>query len=229
MASACTNISATIPPLLSSFASQNPHLVGINDIGQIIGVVSVSAEPFINAFNHSTPSIPESVFLSLGLDTPSESRSIFPPGSNSALYAHSKDFPTTPASFLIGYSLPESIQASEETVRELQVLFKGVLVELVQTIEAVSVAEGETPGKSPGLGSESSSVSAVAGPSPSPTSQTQSPQKSVVPALLYPNYAFADTPLDAMYGSSNVRRMKRLVKKVDPKGVMKLTGGFLFQ
>ncbi|TDL26136.1 FAD-binding domain-containing protein [Rickenella mellea] len=46
--------------------------------------------------------------------------------------------------------------------------------------------------------------------------------------LLYPNYALADTPLELMYGK-NVERLAEIAKKFDPKGVMRLTGGFKFQ
>ncbi|TDL24025.1 FAD-binding domain-containing protein [Rickenella mellea] len=45
--------------------------------------------------------------------------------------------------------------------------------------------------------------------------------------LLYPNYALADTPLNLMYGD-NVARLNNIAKKVDPHGVMKLSGGFKF-
>lgn len=45
--------------------------------------------------------------------------------------------------------------------------------------------------------------------------------------LLYPNYALAGTPLELMYGE-NVGRLQELAKKVDPKGIMKLAGGFKF-
>ncbi|TDL17542.1 FAD-binding domain-containing protein [Rickenella mellea] len=45
--------------------------------------------------------------------------------------------------------------------------------------------------------------------------------------LLYPNYALFDTPLELMYGS-NVARLKAIARKVDPKGIMRLTGGFKF-
>lgn len=46
-------------------------------------------------------------------------------------------------------------------------------------------------------------------------------------APLYPNYALHDTPLNKMYGG-NVARLRKLKKKVDPKNVMGLAGGFKF-
>ncbi|KAN0100246.1 hypothetical protein V8E55_000230 [Tylopilus felleus] len=44
---------------------------------------------------------------------------------------------------------------------------------------------------------------------------------------LYGNYALADTPLEAMYGT-NVKRLTSIKKKVDPQNVMGLAGGFKF-
>ncbi|KZV98072.1 FAD-binding domain-containing protein [Exidia glandulosa HHB12029] len=45
----------------------------------------------------------------------------------------------------------------------------------------------------------------------------------------YPNYAIYDTPLTDMYGASGPARLKRIAQRVDPKGVMKLAGGFKLQ
>ncbi|TDL24026.1 FAD-binding domain-containing protein [Rickenella mellea] len=45
--------------------------------------------------------------------------------------------------------------------------------------------------------------------------------------LLYPNYASADTPLESMYGE-NLPRLHEIAKKVDPRSVMRLAGGFKF-
>jgi len=46
--------------------------------------------------------------------------------------------------------------------------------------------------------------------------------------LLYPNYALADTPLELVYGQ-NIAQLRKLARKFDPQGVMKLTGGFKLQ
>jgi hypothetical protein len=46
-------------------------------------------------------------------------------------------------------------------------------------------------------------------------------------ALLYPNYANLDTPMERLYGK-NLPRLKSIAKKWDPNGMRKLTGGFLF-
>ncbi|KAK0224251.1 hypothetical protein IW262DRAFT_882938 [Armillaria fumosa] len=43
---------------------------------------------------------------------------------------------------------------------------------------------------------------------------------------VYPNYAIYDTPVVDMYGEEGVKRMEATRKKVDPHGVMLLTGGF---
>lgn len=249
MADACTNISATIPALLSAFAAQpqNARLAGLDEetLKGVVGLVSVSAEPFINAFAHAGVEIGEGVFRKAGLDLGSDgangeglarrsngnsnttmtSLPVYPdpyPGSNTALYAHSSQHPTTPASLLVAYSLPDAIQASEESVRALQEgVFKGLIAKVTSAVVKVAVEEGESVG---GVvpGGLSVSVSTNGGAS-------GSGGVDKVPPLLYPNYAFEDTPLEAMYGPTNVRRMRRLVRIVDPKGVMKLTGGFLFQ
>ncbi|KAF9038024.1 FAD-binding domain-containing protein [Panaeolus papilionaceus] len=52
-------------------------------------------------------------------------------------------------------------------------------------------------------------------------------QGQVIPrdAPSYPNYAIYDTPLEQLFGA-NVPRLKKLKKKVDPKNVMGLAGGF---
>ncbi|KAK0199350.1 FAD-binding domain-containing protein [Desarmillaria ectypa] len=42
----------------------------------------------------------------------------------------------------------------------------------------------------------------------------------------YPNYAIYDTPVVDMYGEEGVKRMEATRERVDPKGVMLLTGGF---
>ena len=47
-------------------------------------------------------------------------------------------------------------------------------------------------------------------------------------AVLYPNYALIDTPLELLYGS-NVQRLRDLAAKYDPIGLMSgFTGGFHF-
>jgi len=46
-------------------------------------------------------------------------------------------------------------------------------------------------------------------------------------ALLYPNYAIYDTPLEAIYGS-HLPRLRSLQSKVDPQNVMALAGGWKF-
>ncbi|KAG7445406.1 FAD-binding domain-containing protein [Guyanagaster necrorhizus] len=52
-------------------------------------------------------------------------------------------------------------------------------------------------------------------------------QKLGVPgAPRYPNYAIAGTPVKDMYGEEGVRRMEATRERVDPRGVMRLTGGF---
>jgi FAD/FMN-containing dehydrogenase len=43
----------------------------------------------------------------------------------------------------------------------------------------------------------------------------------------YPNYATYDTPLKEMYGD-NVKGLRKLKERVDPKNVMGLAGGFRF-
>lgn len=45
--------------------------------------------------------------------------------------------------------------------------------------------------------------------------------------ILYSNYALGDTPLKLLFGS-NLSSLKKIAKKYDPKGLMKLTGGFHF-
>ena len=45
--------------------------------------------------------------------------------------------------------------------------------------------------------------------------------------ILYPNYALGDTPLGLLYGE-NLGRLRRVKEKFDPRGVMKLSGGFQF-
>lgn len=42
--------------------------------------------------------------------------------------------------------------------------------------------------------------------------------------ILYPNYALGDTPLKLMYGS-NIEKLRKVAKKFDPRGVMRLCGG----
>ncbi|KAI0291490.1 FAD-binding domain-containing protein [Multifurca ochricompacta] len=51
--------------------------------------------------------------------------------------------------------------------------------------------------------------------------------QNVTNAVVYPNYALFDTPLEAMYGN-NVDRLRRLRRVIDPGNVMNLTGGFRF-
>jgi Berberine and berberine like len=46
-------------------------------------------------------------------------------------------------------------------------------------------------------------------------------------AAIYPNEALIGTPLEDIYGA-NVPRLREIRKKVDPKDVMGLTGGFKF-
>ncbi len=46
-------------------------------------------------------------------------------------------------------------------------------------------------------------------------------------AVVYPNYALFDTPLEDMYGQ-NVARLRALRRAVDPEDVMGLAGGFKF-
>ncbi|KAK0184492.1 FAD dependent oxidoreductase [Armillaria mellea] len=43
---------------------------------------------------------------------------------------------------------------------------------------------------------------------------------------IYPNYAIYDTPVVDMYGEEGVKRMEATRERVDPSGVMLLTGGF---
>ncbi|SJL13201.1 related to 6-hydroxy-D-nicotine oxidase [Armillaria ostoyae] len=43
---------------------------------------------------------------------------------------------------------------------------------------------------------------------------------------VYPNYAIYDTPVVDMYGEEGVKRMEATRERVDPYGVMLLTGGF---
>ncbi|KAG9313985.1 hypothetical protein JVU11DRAFT_4761 [Chiua virens] len=45
---------------------------------------------------------------------------------------------------------------------------------------------------------------------------------------LYGNYAFGDTPLEAIYGKANVKRLRNIKKQVDPENVMGLAGGFKY-
>ncbi len=42
----------------------------------------------------------------------------------------------------------------------------------------------------------------------------------------YPNYAIFDTPVVDMYGEEGLKRMATTRERVDPDGVMQLTGGF---
>lgn len=51
--------------------------------------------------------------------------------------------------------------------------------------------------------------------------------QDVASAAIYPNDALFDTPLEDMFGA-NVLRLRKIRKKVDPKGVMGLAGGFKF-
>ena len=46
-------------------------------------------------------------------------------------------------------------------------------------------------------------------------------------AIIYPNYAIYDTPLEAIYGN-HLPRLRSLRANVDPQNVMKLAGGFKF-
>ncbi|KAG6835290.1 hypothetical protein H0H93_003067, partial [Arthromyces matolae] len=46
-------------------------------------------------------------------------------------------------------------------------------------------------------------------------------------AVVYPNYAIYDTPLEGLYGA-NVERLQALKASVDPDNVMGLAGGFKF-
>lgn len=43
--------------------------------------------------------------------------------------------------------------------------------------------------------------------------------------LLYPNYALPDTPISLIYGT-NLERLNQIARQYDPRGVMKLAGGF---
>jgi hypothetical protein len=51
--------------------------------------------------------------------------------------------------------------------------------------------------------------------------------QDVANAPLYPNYALADTPLEAMYGE-NLGALRAIKAVVDPGNVMGLTGGWKF-
>ena len=51
--------------------------------------------------------------------------------------------------------------------------------------------------------------------------------QDVASAAIYPNDALFGTPLEDIYGA-NVPRLREIRKKVDPKGVMGLAGGFKF-
>ena len=51
--------------------------------------------------------------------------------------------------------------------------------------------------------------------------------QDVAHAAIYPNEALFGTPLEDIYGA-NVPRLKQIGKKVDPKDVMRLAGGFKF-
>ena len=51
--------------------------------------------------------------------------------------------------------------------------------------------------------------------------------QDVASAAIYPNDALFDTPLEDLYGA-NVPWLREIRKKVDPKGVMGLAGGFKF-
>ncbi|KAI0289877.1 hypothetical protein B0F90DRAFT_1825823 [Multifurca ochricompacta] len=51
--------------------------------------------------------------------------------------------------------------------------------------------------------------------------------QNVTHAVVYPNYALFDTPLEAMYGN-NVDRLRELKRAVDPANVMGFAGGFKF-
>ncbi|KAK0199361.1 FAD dependent oxidoreductase [Desarmillaria ectypa] len=42
----------------------------------------------------------------------------------------------------------------------------------------------------------------------------------------YPNYAIDGTPMKDMYGEQGMRRMEITRERVDPRGIMRLTGGF---
>ena len=55
----------------------------------------------------------------------------------------------------------------------------------------------------------------------------QNKQPITKTAPIYPNFALPDTPLEQMYGK-NVDKLRALKKKVDPKNVMGLAGGFKF-
>jgi len=43
---------------------------------------------------------------------------------------------------------------------------------------------------------------------------------------LYPNYAMKDNSLESVYTADGVARLKRVAKRVDPHGIMKLAGGW---
>jgi hypothetical protein len=51
--------------------------------------------------------------------------------------------------------------------------------------------------------------------------------QNVEHAAVYVNYALFDTPLEDMYGE-NVKRLRKIRAAIDPKGVMKLAGGWKF-
>ncbi len=48
----------------------------------------------------------------------------------------------------------------------------------------------------------------------------------MVGASRYPNYAMYGTPVLDMYGEEGLKRMQDTRERVDPDGVMQLTGGF---
>ena len=51
--------------------------------------------------------------------------------------------------------------------------------------------------------------------------------QDVASAAIYPNDALFGTPLEDIYGA-NVPRLREIRKRVDPKDVMGLAGGFKF-
>ncbi|KAF8915498.1 hypothetical protein CPB85DRAFT_1172110, partial [Mucidula mucida] len=44
-------------------------------------------------------------------------------------------------------------------------------------------------------------------------------------ASLYPNYALYDVPVERIFGN-NLKRLRDIKARVDPRDVMALTGGF---
>lgn len=46
------------------------------------------------------------------------------------------------------------------------------------------------------------------------------------PSGLYPNYAIAGTPIESIYGTANLQRMRAVKARVDPNSIMALAGGF---